>query len=108
MAKEAVLKIKEAEEKAAETVRGAHEKARQTLIAAEKEAAAKCRTLIQEAGGEKDAILREAVKSAEAECGPLDAEGGVRAEKIKNPEREKYEKAVAAVTERIVNQFGHS
>ena len=108
MAKEAVLRVKEAEDAAAETVRNAHEKARLIIAAAEKESIDKYRALINEANAEKETIIREAVSSVEAECAPLDQEGGARAERILNPDASKYEKAVTTVTERIVNRFGDS
>ena len=108
MAKEAVLKVKEAEDLAAELVKDAQEKARTVIAAAERESIEKYRALLKLADAEKDAIVREAVRAAEAECGPLDQEGGAQANQILNPDHSKYEKAVTTVMERIVNQFGNS
>lgn len=105
MAKEVVYKVKEAEDASSEAVRRANEEAKRILADAEKDGNERCNAMLREARLLRDEMIREAAKEAEEESVPLGKKTAGEIERILNPERERFEKAVAAITERIVNRL---
>jgi V/A-type H+-transporting ATPase subunit G/H len=102
MAKEALMKIKEAEEAAAEILRLAADEA--SLI--EKEAAeaalARKAEIIAEALRQKQTILANAESDAKVGCASVVTAGEAEIEKILDPAPDKFEQAVNTVIERIL------
>jgi vacuolar-type H+-ATPase subunit H len=103
MAKEALMKIKEAEGEAAEVLRAAAEEAKAIAGEAAKLALEKKDSAIKEALRQKQTILENAEKEARESCAPAIAEGDLEIEKILAPSPEKFEQAVNTVIERILH-----
>lgn len=107
MAKETVIKIKEAEDAAAEVVRAANEKARLLTEEKLKEALKEKEGIVKSAEKTKDTLAENARTEAEAKYAPIIAEGREEIKRIQNPEPAKFEQAVKTVMERIVNVNGN-
>jgi V/A-type H+-transporting ATPase subunit G/H len=102
MAKEALIKVKEAEETAAEIVRDAAEKAKLIADAAAASAQAQKAAIIDDALRQKQMILEAAENEANARCAPEIAAAEAEIEKILAPGPDKFERAVNIVAERIL------
>lgn len=107
MAAEAIYEVKKAEEKGSEILRSANEKAREIIKKAEVDATRKQREILNEAIQQKQKLLNEAVQRAEEDCIPLTLQSEQEKAAILNPDKQKFEKAVQIVIERIVNDNGN-
>lgn len=107
MAKEAIRKIKETEDHAAEILKDASEEARARLRGAEDRAALKEREVLEEARLARERILETAKRTAEVESRPIVEAGEKELAAIQNPDPKKVEAAVQFVIERIVNVNGN-
>jgi len=108
MAKEAIIKIKEAEDGASKIIRTATEKARQVIEKSLKDALKKKASIIQGAESLKKINSENAKKEAKTQCIPMSEKSRIEIEKILNPDQDKFEKAIEIVVERIVNLNGDS
>lgn len=106
MAAEAVLKIKEAEEKGSERVKNASERAKEVIRTAESSAALKKNEIIGEAGKRRTEIIGAALEKAAAECGELSKIGNAEKEKILNPSSDAFGSAVEYAVEKILKAEG--
>ena len=103
MAKEALIKIKEAENAAAEIIRLAAEKADSIAKEAEAAAFAQRDSTIKAAIRQKQKISENAAEEAKTICAPIVASGDAEIEKILAPAPERFKRAVDTVLERILN-----
>jgi len=108
LAKEAVTKIQEAEEKAAEIVRAASDKAKQISEDALKTAYDERDKILKNAASKKTSLIDEAKAVAAKECANLIEAGNSEIGKILNPSPDKFKLSVKIVTERIVSASGNS
>ncbi len=108
MAADAVVKIKEAEEKGAEIIRLANEQAKEIIQNASKDGLQKRLEIITQANMERIKIIEAAIKSANESCKPLIDEGNKAKGRIKHPDPNALKKATDIVIERIVNARGNS
>jgi vacuolar-type H+-ATPase subunit H len=108
LAKEAVLQIKDAEEKSILTLREATERVRNITESAVSDAEEQAAEVIKKAENKRDKILKDAEFEADKQSAPLmdECENDIR--KILNPSKDKFELAVKTVAERIVNVYGNS
>lgn len=107
MAKEAVIRIKDAEDAAAEAIRTANEKARLIAENSHREALEEKDAIIKSAIRMKETLIANAKTDAEKQCEPIIAEGQGEIVKILNPDSAKFEQAVKTVMERIVSVNGN-
>lgn len=103
MAAETIMKIKDAEDKAADLIHDAGDRAKEIVRNALQEGSAKKQQILDEALQMKKEMLKQAEAEAEAECAPLTKEGNAEVEKIRNPDGMKLDAAVNKIVERIVN-----
>ena len=103
MAKEAVLKIKQAEERGKEQLRAATEEARQITQSYAQNAAEQREAILIKARHTREGIIAARTKKAEAKCGELAREAEVEKRAILNPGEAKLEQAIKFITERIVS-----
>ena len=108
MAKEAVTKIKEAEDRAAEIARAASDRARIISEEGLKAAYDERDKILKNAASKKEALLDEAKAGAAKECTPVTDAGNAEIGRILNPNPDKFKAAVKTVTERIVSASGNS
>ncbi len=106
MAKEAIIKIKEAEDKGNALIQKANEQAKQILKNAETEGDEKAKEIIKEAQTLRLDIIEKARAEAIKECEPLLKEGDASLEGILKPDSGKWNKTIQLITERIVNVNG--
>lgn len=104
MAAEAVLKVKEAEEKGSELIRKSNEEAKEIIKRSGFDGEKKRKAIVNEACKTKEKIIEMAVNKAALECSELIKKGSEEKANILNPEKKKFERAVSLVVERIVNQ----
>lgn len=102
MAAQAVLRIKDAEDAGKELVRRANEQARQIMSDAAKESDRRCKEILDEAQKKRLQMMKNAEETAENDCGELIARGENERDSILSPPRERLDKAVELITERIV------
>jgi V/A-type H+-transporting ATPase subunit G/H len=107
MAAEAVLKVREAEEKARETLSKSAEEAKEIINNAGSEGEKKRRAILDEAYESKKRVIETAVGKAGEECLKLSDDGEKAKAGILNPDKKKFKKAEDLVIERIVNYSGH-
>ena len=107
MASEAVLRIKEAEDKAKEVIRRANENAKQIVTAAQKAAEAKRSEILKNAHDAKAADISQAALKAEKKCEALLAEGARTRQSILAPEPAKLAQAVDLIVKRMVSVSGN-
>lgn len=103
MAGEAVLKIKETEDRGKELIRASTEEARQIADNYAKNSAEQRDAMLVKAENTKAEIIEAAAKKAGAECEELGKHGALEKEAILNPGAEKLEQAIKFITERIVS-----
>lgn len=103
MAAEAVLKIKEAEDRGRELIRKAGEEARQIALSYERNSAEQRNTILVKAKNTKAEIIDAAVKKAGTECEELERRGDEEKKAILDPGAEKLEQTIKFITERIVS-----
>lgn len=103
MAVEAVLKIKEAEERGKAVIRGAGEEARKIAQSYAANCEEQKNTILVKAKNTREVIIKSAEQKAESECDELQKKGDAEKEKIFNPGAEKVEQAIKFITERIVS-----
>jgi len=108
LAKEAIGKIKAAEDSGNEKTKKASEDARRLVKAAEADAAEKQKEILQNARQQSERLLDQARAQALAQCKPLITEGDAAIAAIRNPDPAKMDKAVGLVVERIVSGIGNS
>lgn len=108
MAKEAILKIKKAEDNSAAIIKKASDSSREILREAETSADAQKKSVIDDTKKEVAAMLEIAQAEAESHCQPLIAQGEKEIAAIKNPKKDKVDSAVKLVIERIVNVNGNT
>ena len=108
MAKEAVLQIKDAEEQAANVLREATERARAVSDSSVSGAEDMALDIMSKARAKREQILKDAEHEANKQSIPLMEACDEDTRKILNPDKGKFELAVKAVTERIVNIHGNS
>lgn len=106
MAAETIMKIKDAEDKAADLIRDAGDRAKEIVRKAQQDGSAQKQRILDGALQMKQDILKQAEAEAEAECAPLAKEGNAEVGKIKNPDGSKLDKAVKKIVERVVNANG--
>ncbi len=103
LAKEAIIKIKEAEETGNEIVLKANENAKQILKNAESDGDKKYKDIIDQANKQKIEMVEKAKKEALLECEPLERQAQEELLKINNPDKAKQQKTIELIVERIVN-----
>ncbi len=107
MAKEAILKIKEAENQSAEILKKASDEARDLLRDAQEKADAKKKANLDGIRKDRAALLEAAEATAKEQCRPIIDAGNAEIQAILHPSNDKVEAAVKLVIERIVNVSGN-
>ena len=105
MAKEAVIKIKEAEAAAAEIIRNATERSRTISESSLENALAEKELIIKNAERLREENIENAKDKAKAQCVSIIAGEQVEIEKILNPAPDKFKQAVKMLTERILEKW---
>jgi F0F1-type ATP synthase membrane subunit b/b' len=103
LAKQAVLKIKEAEGLGRERLRAATEEARQITQSYAQNAAEQREAILIKAQHVRSGIIAAATKKAEASCEELELAAEAEKRAILNPGAERLEQAIKFITERIVS-----
>lgn len=107
MAHEAIIKVKNAEEKAAEIITEAKKTARKLIQEAEKIAEEKYREILTSAQTEARRIREDALGESEVEIKAIREQGQKTATLIRELDHKKLEPVVEHIIERIVNKNGH-
>ncbi len=106
MAKEAIIKIKQAEDAGNEVVQKATEQAKQILKNAEAQGETQHKEILNQANAARAQMLQKAQDEAQQACEPLMAEGEAVLSQIANPDKQKLDKTIQLIVERIVNGYG--
>jgi vacuolar-type H+-ATPase subunit H len=106
LAAEALTRIKEAEAEAGEKTRAAAAQAKDMLAGAGERAEARGRAILAEAEDSRQALMAEVRQKADAFCEALVRESETEVADILSPGADRFEQAVARVTERIVRPDG--
>ena len=108
MAQEALLKVKEAEDKCADMINSASDKSKAILDKAQADGEEKYKAIIAQANKLRLELVEQAEDEARAQCEAIASGGEANLEKIKNPADAEFSKVVSLVMERIVNTHGNS
>jgi vacuolar-type H+-ATPase subunit H len=103
LAKQAVLRIKEAEGLGRDKLRAATEEARQIAQSYAQNAAEQREAILIKAQHVREGTIAAATQKAEASCGELERAAEAERRAILNPGAEKLEEAIKYITERIVS-----
>ena len=108
MAQDALLKVKEAEDKCALMISNANEKAKSILDEAKAEGEQEYKAAIAVADKLRHDFVERAVDDAMTQSAAITAVGEAGLAKIKSPDSGEFDQVVALVVERIVNTHGNS